>query len=100
LRYLLSRNLPLKRPISPFCMGRPGGVRTWPMPWDCSHAMNARLVNSGPLSSPSVAGRWPGCLRRNPCSLCPSPEAGPEAFCDLFTSGKNWSASSWFSEGR
>ena len=40
----------LKLSMSPLCMGLPGWVKRCLTPCDVAHAMNARLVNSGPLS--------------------------------------------------
>ena len=46
--------LPLKLSMSPFWIGRPGSMRMWRMPRAYALSMNARPVNSGPLSLRTV----------------------------------------------
>ena len=50
------RKLPLKRSMKPFCMGRPGSMKSSVMPLRSAHSASASAMNSGPLSRRSLAG--------------------------------------------
>lgn len=47
---------PLKRSMKPFCMGRPGSMKSNAMPLRSAHSARASAMNSGPLSKRSLAG--------------------------------------------
>ncbi len=50
------RKLPLKRSMKPFCMGRPGSMKSSVMPLRSAHSASASAMNSGPLSRRSFGG--------------------------------------------